>query len=323
MTNKRLLALSGGGVKGYAQVQVLKKLEEDNGPLHDYYDLVIGASVGAIDAAILASGKKTMTEFEDGFPEMAKKIFKKRRFFSFRKFPKYQRKNFMEIWDELIGLDFKMKDVKTKLMVLSVDLVTNKNRFFKSWHDDDGEERLVDIVMRSFAAPMFFGQLVDEKNKACWSDGGSGFDNLPLEEAKITAEVHGWYQHNQIQIDAIGCLFQKPTNTFKKQKKNRMVRQVFDFMNPMEGGLARAQSRQDQVDTMVYQAQKISNISFRYWDTTCSKKLDGLDKLKYMDKYKELGILMSSSPLIEVGSPTTMVTSTNNNSSDVGYSTSN
>ena len=299
--DKKVLALSGGGVKGYAQIQVLKELEKQNGPLHDFYNLVVGASVGAINASILATGKVTMENLEESFPIMADKIFKKRKFFSFRKFPKYDRKNFIEVWDDLIGVDFKMKDVKTKLMVLSVDLVTNKNRFFKSWHKDDGEERLVDIVMRSFAAPMFFGQIVDEKNHACWSDGGTGMDNLPLEEAKITAEVHGWYQNGTLLVDAIGCLYHNSGNTFEKQKKNKMVRQVFDFMNPMNGGLARAQSRQDQVDTMKYLAENIPNISFRYWDGVCAKKVDGLDKLKYMEVYKNLGIEMSKEPLVSVG----------------------
>jgi len=101
-------------------------------------------------------------------------------------------------------------------------------------------------------------------------------------------------------VDAIGCLYVENENTFEKQKKNKMVRQIFDFMNPMEGGLARAQSREDQVNTMAYLATQIPNISFRYWDRPCSKKLDGLDKLKYMDKYKDLGILMSKTPLISV-----------------------
>lgn len=298
--NKKLLALSGGGVKGYAQMQVLNELEKEHGPLHNFYDLVVGASVGAINASILATGKVTMSDLEEGFPAMAEKIFKKRKWYSFKKFPKYDRRNFIEIWDDLIGIDFKMKDVKTKLMVLSVDLVTNQNRFFKSWHDDDGEERLVDIVTRSFAAPMFFGQIVDYTNKACWSDGGTGFDNLPLEEAKITAEVHGWYQNGDLLVDAIGCLFYENENTFEKQKKEKMVRQVMSFMNPMNGGLARAQSREDQVRTMEYLATHMPNIKFRYWDRVCAKKVDGLDKLKYMEVYKNLGILMSKEPLVSV-----------------------
>ena len=62
--NKRILICSGGGVKGYAQAQVLKKLEKDYGPLHERYDLVCGSSVGAINGSMLASGRITMDRLE-------------------------------------------------------------------------------------------------------------------------------------------------------------------------------------------------------------------------------------------------------------------
>ena len=55
---KRILVLSGGGLKGLIQLPVLQKIEESYGqPIHEIFDLIVGTSVGAISGGILASGK--------------------------------------------------------------------------------------------------------------------------------------------------------------------------------------------------------------------------------------------------------------------------
>lgn len=299
--SKKILVLSGGGVKGYAQLQVLKMFENDKDlPLCEQYDLIVANSVGAINAAIISTGQINMNDFDSHWLEMAKQIFKKRKWYSLQKLPIYDRDNFYRIWDLLIGLDFKMKDVKTRLMILSVDYVTNQNRFFKSWHEDDGNERLVDIVARSFAAPIYFGQIVDYIRRACWGDGGIGYYNFPIDEAKITAEVSGWYQSDWVLFDAIGCLYYEKKHTFEDQKKRTNIGQVLDFFNPLSGGLARSQSRLDQIKRMEYLANKLPFIQFRYWDEECSKKLDKLDKVEYLEQYRNLGIKMSEAPKLEV-----------------------
>ena len=76
----------------------------------------------------------------------------------------------------------KFKEVKTKLMITTVDLVTDRNVFYKSWHESDSDEYLLDLVLRSFAAPVYFGQIVDKVKRMVYSDGGVGNANLPLNE---------------------------------------------------------------------------------------------------------------------------------------------
>ncbi|MFW6219605.1 MAG: patatin-like phospholipase family protein [bacterium] len=297
----KILVLSGGGVRGYSQLQVLKKRELEDGLLDEEYDLICANSVGAINASMIATGKYNMYDLDGIWPDMAKMIFKKKKWYDLRKLPIYDRDNFYKVWEYLIGLDFKMKDVKTKLMILSVDYVSNTNRFFKSWHSDDGEERLVDVIARSFAAPIYFGQYVDYKRMKCWGDGGIGYYNFPLDEAKITAEVSGWYHNdNSVLIDVVGCLYYEPKNTFDQQKKRKNIGQVFDFFNPFTGGLARSQSRLDQIRRMEYLANKIPSIKFRYWDMECSKKLDKLDKIEHLNEYRRLGKEMSKEPKVKV-----------------------
>ena len=300
-THTNILVLSGGGVKGYSQVQVLKLRELEDGPLYKQYKLICSNSVGSINSSIIATGLVGMNELDNYWPEMAKFVFTKKKWYDPRKLPIYNRENFYTIWDKLIGLDFKMKDVKTNLMILSVDYVSNTNRFFKSWHKDDGEERLADVIARSFAAPIYFGQYVDYIRMKCWGDGGIGYYNFPLDEAKITAEVSGWYQNdNTILIDAIGSLYYERKNTFDRQRKRTNVGQLLDYSNPLGGGFARVQSRSDQIRRMQYLTNKIPNIKFRYWDMECSKQIDKLDKIEYLDQYRVLGIAMSKAPKLKI-----------------------
>lgn len=59
LTNQpfRILALDGGGAKGFYTLGVLKELEAMlGGPLHAHFDLIFGTSTGSIIAALLALG---------------------------------------------------------------------------------------------------------------------------------------------------------------------------------------------------------------------------------------------------------------------------
>jgi hypothetical protein len=150
-------------------------------------------------------------------------------------------------------------------------------------------------------APYYFGQINDPENQRVWSDGGIGSSNFPIDEVKIQAEAMGMYKDDKLLIDAIGTGFVKNENTYKKVSKGKVFRQLMDFMKPPQGGLARSQSRFDQIKRMGYIADKIHNIQFRYWDTMIDKKYEGLDKIKYLDVYNQYGIKIAEEPLLDIG----------------------
>lgn len=294
---KRILVLSGGGTMGMAQVQVLAKLEEEYGkPLHEVYDLIAGTSVGAINASIVASGIMSMRKLADNYESYMSRVFKKRGFF---KKPKYDTNNFYNLWDDIAPEGIKMGDVKTRLMITSVDLVDDVNIFFKSWHEKSSKTELKYIVARSFAAPMYFGQIVDKEDKRVYSDGGIGNSNFPINEVKLQAEVEGWYHNGEeVQIDAIGTLYPEEKQSFDKVAKGRWTKQLLEFMNPAKGGMARVQSREDQIRRMKFICEHNPSIKFRYWDHPAkgkTLKLDGVDHVNY---YKELGLKMAEKPLL-------------------------
>lgn len=301
---KRVLCLSGGGAKGIAQLQVLRQLEKDfNKPLCECYDLIGATSVGAINGSLIATGKISMDELDELYFEFLEKIFKRKRFF---RTPLYDRNNFLDVWENIIGEDFLMADVKTKLMLTSVEIVSNTNRFFKSWKPDDGREQLSEFVCRSFAAPLYFGYIIDFLNKKIYADGGIGSANLPLDEVKLQSEVFNWYDNgpnesdNKVIIDVIGSLYSENDSSFERLARNRWLGQILQMIKPKDGGMARFQSREDQVRKMKFISENNPNISFRYWDHPVDKKANKLNGVEYKEYYKELGKIMAKNPIIDI-----------------------
>ncbi len=296
---KRVAALSGGGVKGYAEAQVLKFNERQYGRLCDYYDLMCGSSVGAINASILATGRVSADELEKIYPSMIKRVFKGKKWYQFPKSPKYDRGNFREVWEEVIGSDFRLGDCVTKLQITSVNLMTQRNHFFKSWDPKDANENLCTVVMRSFAAPLYFGTLVDKKNQAVWFDGGMGYSNLPLDQARIEARDLLQYG-TDIEFHGYGCGFANQDISFKKAAKYKTLRQISRYFDLGDGGLAKAQSRAEQVNKMAVIAKHVKGIGFKYWDTIIPKKIDKLDGVKYLSEYKSVGLEMRKRPMLDI-----------------------
>lgn len=296
-TMKRVVVLSGGGAKGRIQIVALAKREKDVGELYKYYDLMVGTSVGSINAAAIASGNITAEKMDSLYDDILSKVFMKRPWYQRMILPKYQRKYFESIWKDLIG-NIKMNRCKTKLLITSVDRCTDRNHYFKSW-TKDGEQLLVTEVMKSFAAPFYFGQYNDAQAERVWFDGGVGTSNLSLEEALMEAILLGWI-NEELQVDVFGCGYVDTTIPYKEACKESNFKQLFDFIKPIEGGLARAQSREDKIARMKIIAQKFPNIKFNYWDVQIQEKYEGMDKLQYLKEYKEYGKIMAQAPIISV-----------------------
>jgi uncharacterized protein len=288
---KRILVLCGGGAKGEIQIQVLKKLEHDFGSLYKFYDLICGSSVGAINGGIIASGKMPMDVTEFIYPGMLRKVFDRR--FGI---PLYDRKNFVTVWNDNIGM-IKMNECKTKFQATSIDICTKTTHFFKSWEDKDGAEYAVVSVCRSFAAPLYFGQMPDKTTKRVYFDGGMGLSNLPLDYAITEAEM--LWPGEQWHFDIVGSGFADQNIAFDKVMKYKVVRQLLQYFNFDDGGLAREMSRQDQVRRLQKRSTKNTNITFRYWDSVIPKEMDTMDGLQYLEDYKLIGIKMAQKPLIQ------------------------
>ncbi|KAL0211489.1 hypothetical protein P9112_009787 [Eukaryota sp. TZLM1-RC] len=72
----RVLAIDHGGLRGIAATRLLIHLEEQLGPLHEYFDLFVGTSAGSIIATGLATGM-TASMIHQCFLTNRHRIFKK------------------------------------------------------------------------------------------------------------------------------------------------------------------------------------------------------------------------------------------------------
>lgn len=295
---RRILVLKGGGVRGIIQLEALERLEiHYNKPIYEIFDLIVGTSVGSITGGILASGRYTAAKFYDIFLKYIPLIFKKeKRILSLK--PLYSRKNFFQMWHEIYESsenehrDFLMSDCKTKFMCTSVNLCDFRTHFFKSWEEKDGKLSLMKCIARSFAAPYYFGAMVDEDEKAVWFDGGAGESNTPLHIAYTESINLGWYRE-KVELIVIGTGTVDESMPFEKAKEIGTIRQMLAYMNPMRGGLARVQSTLNQVDQMRIIAKAEPLVDFRYYDIEIGPDYDGLDRLDLIHKYKAFGSLVA------------------------------
>lgn len=279
---KRILVLPGGGAKGYLQLNVLAHLEKRlNKKIADHYDLIVGTSVGGITGAVLASGRLYASEFFQDFGPICKKTFSKNYFLRpplVR--PIYSRNHITDYSNSLFG-DSLMNSLKTKLILTSVSELDERTHFFKSWESKDGREPIKDVVLRTFAAPYFFGHVVDDENRDVWMDGATGINNDATDFAYTEAWRQGW---TQFEITVIGTgNSQVKTNKFEDCKNSSQISQILKFISPLEGGLARTQFSEQQVTR--YRQLVNNNFKYNYVNVELPESLDKMDYVEDLSKY--------------------------------------
>ena len=289
----RVCAIDGGGAKGIIPLTVLREIEQKTGePFYRLFDLVVGSSIGAILAGLLAANCLPADSFLYSLKKDLPTIFKKRlRVPIFQ--PKYDRRKAEQFILSYLQNNYTMSQCLTKFMCTSVSTSDGRTHFFKSWENKDGKLNLTEAITRSFAAPLFFGGLIDKKEKTMWLDGGIGLHNCPLDKTYIEVLRQKW-ENEQVHILSLGCGSSNYSVPFDKVKRFFNIRQILFYNNPVEGGLAREQSTQEQVSSFKDIVKSHPNMTFQRLDILdMPKKENGLDKVKYINRYERYGIELS------------------------------
>lgn len=193
LSDRVILALDGGGMRGILTIQLLKKLEEVSGiPCYDLADMVAGTSTGGIIAGLIARGH-TALEIEDLYDKLIKEVFHKRPIGNrFLNPPQFGKKRYRELLKDIIGDKLSLQDAcKIKdldLMITARDMSAAEETFFTSFKQADGtyhgtyKEVLLRAVMEAtMSAPTYFYPL--ER----FVDGGVTTHNNPSLGAFIEA----------------------------------------------------------------------------------------------------------------------------------------
>lgn len=200
---KRILAISGGGCRGYLPALTLVEIERRTGKqCYQLFDLIGGTSVGSILAALLAIGVPA-AEAIKFFAEDGPLIFKKQFSLLGLLRPKYPDGPF----ESLLAQRFngaKLSDCKTRLLIPAWDWTAEQPYFFKSYDDilPNINWQLWQCCRASSSAQTYF-RAFDCCGHLFW-DGGNTTENNPSKAAYADAVIKwGWAE--QIKILSLGC----------------------------------------------------------------------------------------------------------------------
>lgn len=196
---KKLLALSGGGMRGLPEAALLADIERRTSkPIASLFDHISGTSIGGIVAALLAAGMSA-SEAVSFFTEDGPKIFSKHWWRTFGLFcPRYPAKAVEDVLRNRFG-DLKLKDCKTNLLVTSLDLVSQEPYFFKSY-EPTPNYFLWQVGRATSAAQTYFPGFRLE-GKILW-DGGNVANNPAV---CAVADATNLWPGERLKVMSLGC----------------------------------------------------------------------------------------------------------------------
>lgn len=164
----KVLSIDGGGIRGLIPVRILERLESHHPGFVKEFDLFAGSSTGAVLAGGFAFGLEArfMRQMYQGFGAQVftDSIWDDIRDLKYILGADYQVENFKSLLEQVIG-DAKLGQLRKKVLIATFDLKDEqrdpprwKPKFFHNFPNSKGDvdERLVDVVIRSAAAPVYF-----------------------------------------------------------------------------------------------------------------------------------------------------------------------
>jgi uncharacterized protein len=210
----RILSIDGGGVRGAFAARLIEKLDAA-APFLAGIDLFAGTSTGSIIALCLANGMP-IDEIRKLYVACATTVFSTswlRRAWSVWGFRRAIHDN--GNLEKLLTTTFQHKtlgDLDKKVLIPTFDLDNDnsgrkphqrrtwKPKFFHNFgNDEDRKERIVDVILRSTAAPMYFPSFQG------YIDGGVAANNPSMAAlAQALDPPTGGQRHSTIRLLSIG-----------------------------------------------------------------------------------------------------------------------
>lgn len=235
-TPKRILALSGGGIRGALTLGFLEKIEAElrktkpGIKLRDHFDLIGGTSTGAIISACLAKGMD-VTEITTLYKKLGKDVFGKKRnlISSLLKKAQFNYKALDKVLDDVFGeMTLGSPDLKDG----GLCIVTKRADTFSTWpiinHSkgkfyEDGQDKergiewvgnkkykLKQVVRASAAAPTYFTpkkiEVAHFKDNATFIDGGVSLANNPSMLLFLVATLAGFPYRFETGADKLSLI---------------------------------------------------------------------------------------------------------------------
>jgi hypothetical protein len=174
---KRVLSISGGGMRGIGPVRILQEVEKrTNREIGDIFDLVVGTSTGGIVSCLVGAGVP-MGDAANFYYEHGPKIFQsslleKASCGGGLWGARYESMDLASALTECLG-NRMMREAKTRVMVTTVD-DSGVSDMVKSWDPDWRDCPLSLAALMTASAPTFFAPatIMHDGKKMCYLDGG-------------------------------------------------------------------------------------------------------------------------------------------------------
>lgn len=160
----KVLSLDGGGIKGLLVAEILENIELERQGFMKEFDMFAGTSTGSVLACAFAMGM-TPDDAVEMYINLGPVIFEDSYMDNIRDLGMIVGAQYgsMPLYRELrkvFGI-MTLDDLDKKVLVAAFDIQGDKAwkpKFFHNFEgeDSDGDELVVDVIMRSTAAPIFF-----------------------------------------------------------------------------------------------------------------------------------------------------------------------
>ena len=179
-SNKKIICFDGGGVRTIASIVFLKKLEAESGKkVSDIFDMFVGTSAGAFNAACFAYGGFTADKIKRYWSRSYLDKIMRTSFFwdkasLIQARPRYESEGRLEVLKEIFG-ESTLRESNKPFLSLCYNIETREHVIHDSINTP--EVTFIDAVAASSAAPMYF-PTYQMKNES-WMIDGSIVTNNP------------------------------------------------------------------------------------------------------------------------------------------------
>jgi len=212
----RVLSISGGGIKGIAELVVLVEIEKRTGKsISELFSITTGTSIGAVIVALLtipkdkgsSEPKYSAQEVLNIFIDAAPKIFPHNipnflggsliRGIKHYITNKFSQKPFADLLEQHICENI-LSDTISRLIIPVTDITNQKIEVFDSFVH--GNICIKDILLATTAAPTYFRttKIPEHNTNGVYSDGGLYANNPAYETIKILKRGHN--RNTQLNI---------------------------------------------------------------------------------------------------------------------------
>ena len=286
MSRTRLLAFSGGGLRGYLSALILRDMEKTN-PFLSKVDLFSGCSTGALIACGLASGKLSTDDLVTLYRSKGPKIFELTALDQIKSVfglytARYNPKNLKSMLEDIFGT-MKLGDLARPVLIPAMDLGSKDRPYRAKFFDNfkansiDREVLVVDVCLASAAAPTYFpthrirlGSLGDRD----YADGGLFCNHTSVSSICSAIDIMGL----GAKLSDVACLgigtgsFNENASGWVKRGAIGWYEDVIDLAT-------------EQASTVVYQAERLLTNRFHFINPLFPSKikLDSKDAIDRID----------------------------------------